>query len=228
MPNVHQLEVIAYECSRIYEDTLILYFADQRSEAHGQELSHKETKDLVNWSDTITDVSFPVYTMRPGMPVVTQLPTGDYIYVYEWGGAPIFNDYRFPIYYRIAKDPRKFANATDMYINATNTDIFPNNSPNVVWTPVGGEKGTIVVSSYLKYVYANRELGDPDSWVAYDVPEEGAYTRNLRIMEEDPDYLLIMGAGKLPPSTTNKVTVSMIKVSEMLRKPVGGCKKRKH
>ncbi|CAI6090484.1 unnamed protein product [Clonostachys chloroleuca] len=206
----------------VYEDTLILYFADQRSELHGQELSHKETKDLINWSDTVTDVSFDTYTMRPGMPVVAKLPNGKYIYVYEWGGAPIFDNYRFPIYYRFAEDPRKFAEAEDFYINATNTDIFPNNSPYVVWTPVGGENGSIIVSSNLKYVYINRELGDPDAWVAYDVPENGAYTRNLRILEEDPDYLLIMGAGVLPPSTTNNVTVSLVRVSELLKNPIGG------
>lgn len=199
-----------------------MYFADQRSSEHGQEISHKQTKDLLNWSDTVTDVSFPTYDMRPGMPVVTKLPTGDYIYVYEWGGAPIFDDYKFPIYYRIAKDPRKFADAKDHYINATNTDVIPNSSPNVVWTPVGGKHGSIIVSSSSKYVWINRELGDPDAWVAYDVPEAGAYTRNLRIMEEDPNYLLIMGAGVLPPSTTNKVTVSMVKVSELLKKPLTG------
>lgn len=216
-----------FESARIYDDTLILYFADQRSEEHGQELSHKETKDLVNWSETVTDVSFPTYEMRPGMPVVAQLPTGDYMYVYEWGGAPVFSDYRFPIYYRIASDPRRFAEAEDHFINATNTDQVPNNSPYVVWTPSGGPQGTIIVSSYRKYVYVNRHLGDPDSWVAYDVPEDGAYTRTLRIMEEDPDYLLIVGAGLLPPSETNNVTASMVQVSELLKHPVGGCSRKR-
>lgn len=211
----------------VFDDELILYFADQRSPDHGQELSHKTTRDLLTWSDTVIDVSYPVYEMRPGMPVVARLPTGDFIYVYEWGGAPIFDDYRFPIYYKIASDPRLFADAPEHYINATNDSEWPNNSPYVVWTPVGGEHGSIIVSSNKKPVWINRALGDPDAWVAYDVPEDEAYTRTLRVMEEDPDYLLIMGAGVLPPSTTNKVTVSMVKVSELLRKPIGGCSKRR-
>ena len=213
---------------RVFQDTLIIYFADQRDEATGQSLSHKETKDLIHWSETITDVTYPDdYYKRPGMPVVTQLPNGDYIYVYEYGGTTITPNYRFPIYYRIATDPRRFSEAPEFYINATNTDILPNNSPFVVWSPIGGKDGSIIVSSNLKYVYINRHLGDPDAWVAYDVPEEGAYTRTLRVMEEDPDYMLIMGAGVLPPSATNKVTVSMVQLSKLLRNPIGGCKRRR-
>ncbi|KAF6817790.1 hypothetical protein CPLU01_06886 [Colletotrichum plurivorum] len=200
----------------IYEDDLILYYADQRSPDHGQEISHQTTKDLKNWSDVVIDVSYPRYTDRPGMPFVTQLGNGDYMYTFEWGGAPIIEPYAFPIYYRIAKDPRTFADKPDMYINSTNGGVFPINSPNVVWSPVGGCNGTIVVSSNSAPLFVNRRGGDPAAWVAYDSPEAGAYTRNLRIMEEDPDYLLIMGAGVLPPSTTNKVTVSMLKLTELL------------
>ncbi|KAI8271997.1 hypothetical protein K4K56_002692 [Colletotrichum sp. SAR 10_98] len=200
----------------IFEDDLILYYADQRSAEHGQEISHQTTKDLKNWSEVVKDVSYPTYTDRPGMPFVTQLGNGDYMYTFEWGGAPIIEPYSFPIYYRIAKDPRKFADAPDYYINSTNGGVFPINSPNVVWSPVGGCNGTIVVSSNSAPLFINRRGGDPSAWIAYDSPEAGAYTRNLRIMEEDPDYLLIMGAGVLPPSTTNKVTVSMLKLTELL------------
>ncbi|KAK2036881.1 hypothetical protein LZ31DRAFT_560858 [Colletotrichum somersetense] len=104
----------------------------------------------------------------------------------------------------------------DHYINSTNGGVLPNSSPNVVWSPVGGPHGTIVVSSYTAPLFINRRGGDHDAWVAYDSPESAAYTRNLRIFEEDPDYLLIMGAGVLPPSTTNKVTVSVLKLTELL------------
>ncbi|KAM0273551.1 hypothetical protein ACHAQH_008277 [Verticillium albo-atrum] len=205
----------------IYEDELILYYADQRSAEHGQEISHQTTKDLRTWSDVVVDISEPTYTDRPGMPYVAKLPTGDYIYAYEWGGATILNPYTFPLYYRIAKDPRKFADAEPLYINATNRNpvpggAFPISSPVVVWSPVGGCHGSIIVSSGSKDVYINTEGGAPDAWLAYTVPEAAAYTRHLRVMEEDKDFLLILGAGKLPPSTTNKVTVSMVKISELL------------
>ncbi|KAK1573301.1 BNR/Asp-box repeat protein [Colletotrichum navitas] len=200
----------------IFEDDLILYYADQRSSEHGQEISHQTTKDLKNWSDVVIDVTYPRYTDRPGMPFITQLANGDYMYTFEYGGADIITPYSFPIYYRIAKDPRKFADAPDHYIKSTNGGVFPINSPNVVWSPVGGCNGTIIVSSNTAPLFINRRGGEPDAWVAYDSPEPGAYTRNVRVFEEDPDYLIIMGAGVLPPSTTNKVTVSVLKLSNLL------------
>ncbi|CRK41914.1 hypothetical protein BN1708_008587 [Verticillium longisporum] len=206
----------------IYEDELILYYADQRSAEHGQEISHQTTKDLRSWSDVVIDISEPRYTDRPGMPYVAKLPKGDYIYAYEWGGADILTPYTFPLYYRIAADPRRFADAEPLYINATNRNpvpggAFPISSPVVVWSPVGGCHGSIIVSSGSKDLYINTEGGAPDAWLAYTVPEDAAYTRHIRVMEEDPDFLLIMGAGKLPPSTTNKVTVSMVKISDLLK-----------
>jgi hypothetical protein len=151
------------------------------------------------------------------MPVVVQLPTGNYMYVYEYGGGPaIPNSYSFPVYYRIAADPRKFAAAPANFIRSTNGNVIPTSSPYVVWSPVGGDQGSIILSGYGGQVFINRKGGDAGAWVAYNVPEPGAYTRNLRVMSEDPDYLLIMGAGKLPPSTTNRVTVSMVRLSQLL------------
>ncbi|KAJ2901812.1 bnr asp-box repeat domain protein [Zalerion maritima] len=199
-----------------YKDTMIIYYADQRDPDHGQELSHQESTDLINWSDRILDVSEPTYTDRPGMPFVALLPTGQYMYVYEWGGTTVFENYGFPLYYRIADDPRHFINATAHLINAG--DSYPISSPNVVWSPVGGKDGTILVSSSSKPLYFNRCGADPTicSWEAMDPPEDAAYTRNIRLLEDDPNYLLIMGAGVLPPSTTNNVTVSVIKVSDVL------------
>lgn len=70
-----------FACPRVYEDTLIVYYSDQRDSNYGQKLVHQETTDLYNWSDVIDDVTYPTYTDRPGMPIVTQLPNGSYFYV---------------------------------------------------------------------------------------------------------------------------------------------------
>lgn len=202
----------------IYEGTLILYYSDQRDPNYGQKLVHQETTDLLTWSEVIDDVTSSVYTDRPGMPGVTQLPTGQYFYSYEWGGAPILNYYSFPVYYRIADDPRDFLDAPNdnYYIKSNNGGVLPISSPYPVWSPVGGVNGTIIVSSGSKPLFYNRCLGDPSCWVAYDPPENAAYTRSLHVMEQNKDYLLICGAGKLPPSSTNRVTCSMIKISTMI------------
>ncbi|KAI1851985.1 hypothetical protein JX265_008209 [Neoarthrinium moseri] len=197
-----------------YDNTLIVYYSDQRDERYGQKLVHQTTTDLVNWSDVVDDVAYPTYTDRPGMPILTLLPNGSYFYVFEYGGGPAIADYTFPIYYRIVDDPREIAGAADHYISVGGN--IPVSSPYVVWSSVGGDDGSIIVSSGRQPLYINRALGDPNAWEEYQISQPAAYTRHLRVFEQDDDYLLVMGAGVLPPSTTNNVTASVYRVSEIL------------
>ncbi|KAH6651714.1 BNR/Asp-box repeat protein [Truncatella angustata] len=199
----------------VYEDTLIVYYSDQRDANYGQKLVHQETTDLVNWSDVIDDVAHTPYTDRPGMPTVSKLPNGKFIYTYEWGGNELSESYSFPVTYRIADDPRKFIDATDNYVNASGT--IPRGSPYNVWSSVGGENGSIIVSSGTNQeLFINRALGDPDAWEKYEISQPTAYTRSLRVLAEDNDYLIVAGGGVLPPSTTNNVTLSIYKLTELL------------
>lgn len=86
------------------------------------------------------------------------------------------------------------------------------------WSPVGGENGTIIVScGSLTPVFTNQDLGAEGSWKTVPVPEGVSYTRHLRVFKENPNHLFIMGAGHLPPSTTNKVTVSLIDLARSLK-----------
>lgn len=81
-----------------------------------------------------------------------------------------------------------------------------------MWSPAGGENGTIIVSrgSYSE-IFINKDLGAVDQWTMIATPQPAAYTRHLRIMPQR-DHLLIMGAGHLPPSTTNNVSLSVISI----------------
>ena len=82
---------------------------------------------------------------------------------------------------------------------------------------MGGPNGTIVVScGTLTQVFTNQELGAVDAWKSFDTPEGVSYTRHLRVFKDIPDHLLIMGAGHLPPATTNRVTVSVIDLLKSL------------
>ena len=82
---------------------------------------------------------------------------------------------------------------------------------------VGGKNGTIIVSSGTRsQVFVNQALGEPGAWRSVDTPEGVSYTRHLRVLESNPNHLLIMGGGKLPPSTTNKITVSVIDLKKAL------------
>ncbi|KAI0598778.1 Sialidase [Biscogniauxia sp. FL1348] len=207
----------------LHAGRLLYYYSDQRANAtHGQKMVHQASADLRAWGPVVDDVAYPTYTDRPGMPTLALLPDGRYIYVYEYGGgadptgAPS-TGYRFPVYYRLTADPEDIASAPHHGIASRSADgattTVPNGSPYVVWSPAGGANGTIVVSSgCCSQVFVNRALGAEDAWETVDTPEAASYTRSLHVFQEDPSYVLIAGGGRLPPSTTNKVTISVIQV----------------
>ncbi|KAA8566550.1 hypothetical protein EYC84_009100 [Monilinia fructicola] len=202
-----------------YKGQIVLYYSDQRDPLYGQKLVHTVSSDLLTWGDLVDDVHYSTYTARPGMTTITQLPNNQYIMTYEYGGGPTVNNtstYLFPVYYRISSSPLTFLSAPGIPV-ITNNGIQPTGSPYVTWTPVGGKNGTLIVSSGGRSeVFVNRALGAENSWKTVQTPESTSYSRHLRVLDSNKNHLLIMGGGKLPPSTTNKVTVSVIDIEKGL------------
>ncbi|KAF2263060.1 Oligoxyloglucan reducing end-specific cellobiohydrolase [Lojkania enalia] len=199
----------------MYQKTLICYYSDQRANTtHGQKMVHQTTTDLKTWGPVIDDVAYPKYTDRPGMPTVTLLPNGMYIMAYEYGGGPaIPSSYQFPVYYKIVSNPERFGPATGISLKATDGTI-PSGSPYIVWSSVGGKNGTLIVSCGSRSeIFVNTGLGE-GPWRRIGTQEGVSYTRHLRVLN-DPTKLLIMGGGHLPPSTTNKVTVTVMDISKL-------------
>lgn len=202
----------------LYKGQIVVFYSDQRDPLYGQKLVHQVSKDLRHWGPPVDDVSYPTYTDRPGMPTITHLPNGKYMMTYEYGGGPHNSgtDYRFPVYYRISDNPLKFNSAVG-YPLITTDGTQPNGSPYSTWSPIGGRNGTIIVSSgSATEIFTNQKLGATDAWKRIPTPEGVSYTRSLRVFKHIPQHLLIMGAGFLPPSTTNTVTVSVIDLGKSL------------
>lgn len=203
----------------MYNDEVIIYYSDQRlNETYGQRLVHQTSQDLRNWGEVVPDVEYDVYEDRPGMTTVTQLPNGAYMMTYEFGHTdPTTGDFTFPVYYRINADPRRFNESEGVPITAKNTGSSPDGSPYVVWSSVGGENGTIIVScGGATQVWTNQALGDEGEWYERETPAPTSYTRHLRVFDEAQDRLLIMGAGVLPPSTNNNVSYSILDIEELI------------
>ena len=187
---------------------LVVYYSDQRDPAHGQKIVHQVSSDLFTWGDVVQDTADPTYANRPGMPVVAALPNGQYLMTYEYGGTP----FGFAAYYRLSADPLAFDAAPGYRIVATD-GTAPSSGPYVVWTPAGGENGTIVaIASSHAAVFLNTALAAPGSaWRKVATPQTRSYTQSLRVLP-DPNLILLIGGGSLGGSA-NKVTVSVMNIT---------------
>lgn len=189
-----------------YNNQLVAYYSDQGDPAYGQKLVHKVSSDGVTWDSAVNDVAQPTYADRPGMTTIASLPNGDWIMTYEYCGGQSCR-----VYYRISSSPLTFDSATDHALTAGS--VTPTSSPYIVWSPSGGDNGTLVVSANSNtQIFVNTALGDPNSWVEYDTPQTGAYSRHMRVMDNH-DNLLIMSAGYL--NSDNWVTLSVMRLPNL-------------
>ena len=142
----------------------------------------------------VNDVAIDLYEARPGMTVIAYIPPiAKWILVHEY---PIGNSssygVHYPVYYVMADDPWSFRlnEGRPIVINGE----APNASPYVVWTPYGGELGTIVVSDAdSPTVYTNQCGGCLEGWEEKATPAGAVYSRAIHILKDYPDHLMIFG-----------------------------------
>jgi hypothetical protein len=196
-----------------YESQIILYYSDQRepkgqNNTLGQKMVHQTTTDLLNWGPVVDDIHYENATFRPGMPTVSELPDGNWIMTYEFYGAPAAD---FAVYYRISDSPLTFdAQPGIPLITADRT--VPVGSPYNVWTPAGGENGTIVVSDgNNRELYINKALGDAEAWTKLETPAGRSYTRSLLVLPDVPSRVMIAAGGVLG-GEDNQVLVTTVEI----------------
>jgi hypothetical protein len=162
----------------------------------------------------VNDVAYDEYIARPGMTVIAYIaPIKKYIFVHEFPrGNSSSHGSHYPVYCRMADSPLEFDKAEGIPI-VINNEFAPNASPYVVWSPVGGPNGTIVVSDADNSpVYTNRAGGDPDKWERHLVPHPPAYSRALHIFDKYPDHLMIISGATFDgpePATLRASVVSL-------------------
>ncbi|MEU2288800.1 RICIN domain-containing protein, partial [Streptomyces sp. NPDC013178] len=187
-------------------DRLIVYYSDQRDTGHGQEIVHQVSTDLRTWGPVVDDVSMPTYADRPGMPVVTRLPNGNYVMTHEYCGAP---EGGCSVYYKISADPEAFGSVTGRVLRATDGTI-PSGAPYVTWLPTGGPNGTLVVSGdTVEDLFLNTANGDANAWTRIHANVARGYSRGLLPLA-DGHSLMVFSGGRAGVSTLNPVTYSII------------------
>ncbi|MFE7278326.1 RICIN domain-containing protein [Streptomyces sp. NPDC057623] len=187
-------------------DRLIVYYSDQRDTAHGQEIVHQVSTDLRNWGPVVDDVSMPTYADRPGMPVVTRLPNGNYVMSYEYCNAP---EGRCSVYYKISADPEGFGSVTGRVLRSTD-GVIPSGAPFITWLPTGGPNGTLVLSGESQDdLFVNTENGAANAWNRMRSNVAGGYSRGMLPLP-DGHSLMVFSGGRARGTGVNPVTYSTV------------------
>ncbi|KAM0809209.1 putative Family 93 glycoside hydrolase [Seiridium cardinale] len=77
--------------------------------------------------------------------------------------------------------------------------------------------GTIVLSAGNNgKVFINRKPGDVGAWIEYATPQPAVYSGGLALLSSDDAALVIIGAGALPLSSTNQVSVSVVDLKALI------------
>ncbi|PVH99841.1 glycoside hydrolase family 93 protein [Periconia macrospinosa] len=201
-----------------YKNTVVAYYSDSRDDNYSQKLSHQTSTNLIDWANPVNDVTYPNYIDRPGMSVVAYIPPlSKYMLVYEHGnGTRSSGGNNYPDSYKLAADPLLFDKASAIPIEAKDMNgtvvqnLEPGSAPYVVWSPVGGVNGTIVVTdANHRKLFINRRGGAEDGWETRDVAQPRAYARALHVLSGHTDHLVIVGAGPFRPKPGEKTPLSV-------------------
>lgn len=216
-------------------------------------MAHQKSTDLKTWGPVVNDVAYKTYTDRPGMTVIAHIPPmRKWILIYEFPGinslysgfskyylltllsllgtpdlgAPggdQWGNQEFPVYYRLANSPFEFDNDRGYPIVIKGRQ--PGSSPYVVWSPIGGVNGTIIVSDNdHSDVFINSYGGMPDRWLAKETPQMNAYSRALLVPKNRPDQLVILGAARYSRAVHRPISLSVVSITELLTKSYNDAK----
>jgi hypothetical protein len=177
----------------------------------------------------VNDVAYDEYIARPGMTNIAHItPIDKWILVHErpFGNQSSYG-VNYPVYYVIADTPLEFGKNTDTAL-IVGGKIAPNASPYVVWTPVGGALGTLVVSDADNMgVFTNQHGGDPAKWELHATPAGAVYSRAVEILRSKRDHLLIYGGDTYDGSQAGAHTpfsVTSLDLNHVLTQPQYGYK----
>ncbi|KAF7158733.1 hypothetical protein CNMCM5623_003897 [Aspergillus felis] len=172
-----------------YNGKLMVYFSDQRDPAHSQKLSLTSTTDLLTWSASTDVVAYSNANARPGMAVISYLPTiGQYMLSYEYCNPPSGSG--CPAHYRLASNPTEFLTATDHTLTTTSGHT-PGGSPYSVWYQYPGSTtdGAVILSTNSDTdLFVSRD--NASTWTMVNVNQYTGQSRHLLLFNDNGEERL--------------------------------------
>ena len=192
---------------------LYCFYSDDSNRKYDQRIVYKRSKDGVNWESAVNVCAFNNFGERPGMPIITKMGNGEYFLVYEYCGE----GHDCFIYYKTTKDITKW-NPTDpgtpLSAKVNGADYTMASSPCCVWTPAGGECGTLFAMGRREFggdktirMYVSFDYGK--TWTTMENPLPYKWYNSAVAGNDSIGYRPIMVVGA-DPSVIHYVSITNV------------------
>jgi hypothetical protein len=147
----------------VADNKLYCFYSDERDPdtKYSQKLVHQSSTDGIHWSSVVDDVA--ISGERPGMVVVTQMPNGNYLMIYE-----IIANGNGSVYYKISSNIESW--------NASNKGTYLDGGTSPYAVTMDGS--VILSSAGNGNLYTNDNNGE-GSWKQISSPVGTGYSRCL-------------------------------------------------
>ncbi|KAM0551167.1 hypothetical protein ACHAPJ_008509 [Fusarium lateritium] len=195
----------------VHKNQLVCFYSDQTDPAHSQKLVHVTTSDLKTWSKPVDDVTDPNQNGRPGMTVVAHIAsTNKYIMTYE---DCVTNN--CALTYKVSSSPLTFNSVKGTAVVSNDSaQIAPGSTSFVTWTLHPNRKdgsGLIYANSQSSnLVFVNEDTARPDGWKTVDVGQNEAYSRELRVINDNGKRKLMLVSAGVSGGSNNMVGVGVV------------------
>lgn len=168
------------------DGALVMFWSDETYSCCSQKLSKIRTFDGATWKDKSDTVASTIEGDRPGMVIVSKLPTGEYFMTYEICGDPL-TGHKCAAYYRMSRDGWNYGRANDLGRRIETADgRYFEHAPANIWSPspLSANGVLLVVGQVLhnadgsiaaqngSVIFANPLLDGSGPWLPLAAPVE--------------------------------------------------------
>lgn len=162
------------------DGALVMFWSDETDPCCSQKLSQIRTYDGMTWQDKKDTVASDNHTARPGMAVVSKVPSGKYFMTYELCGTA-----NCDVMYRTSDDGWNFGSQSNMGTKiVTASGRYFEHAPRNIWfQPDDSKDGTLVVAGQVLYekdgtvspqdgevLFANSSKDGAGKWTSIPAP----------------------------------------------------------
>ncbi|KAF1953032.1 hypothetical protein CC80DRAFT_494921 [Byssothecium circinans] len=174
------------------------------------------TSDFSERWGTVTDTAVaPSATELVTALSVAKISSSQYIFAFQTISTSGGSAAPGPVTYKIASNPKNAGGAPSLQIT-TDTGVVPAGAPSVMWSPLGGVNGTVVLSdSKSNSVFVNQALGQ-GVWEEVPTSVGRGAGREVKVPDNDLTRLRITSGAEEGKITPGQVLLSILDFEKAL------------